>query len=321
MTLPKGATLARLAVFLGLLVAFSGAWFASREKVTMPQFAPTTSLAPQVVVEVEPDFGYRIGDLVHVTVYVKQQAATDVDLGSLALEGDFEARQDFDVVHKTSPDGARITRLKMVLQSFKYGDKLQATVSLPWQEVGNKQVNDFRAPLVTVHTSKTYDGRKAIQHGPMTIVYGWKIVTAIVCIIAGVAGIAGAWYWMRRIRLAMPAIEEPLKAASPRTIAHLRFQTIWARIEAGDTSAANFQEIACIVREFLNVEAVVSDDVKDSLGNGHPHADQIMCVLTMCDRVMYKADELKPDELSRLKAAFEQFIMLQPFAVWPSASE
>ena len=304
--------LVKIASGLGaaLIVGVLAFWACSRpEKVEWPQFKPATDAAPRLAVHVQPDFGYRIGDLVNVTIFIRQQPGTKVDLSSTAIEGDFEFYGEPQYDEEVLPDGAKLIRIKQSLQSFSSTPSITSRISMTWTEDGKKEAHEIPKTEITVFTSKTYDGRPDnLQNGPLAFVTPSLLTRCIVLAVLSLTGIVVATIFIRRYISGLP-VHKPVVALSPRMKARQRFDAVWKKIEGGDLSEENFREIEAILRDFFKVQTVLREYIPIAVGEGHPHIQQITAVFDLCEMAIYQQVVLNAQQLRQLKDSFDDVIL------------
>jgi hypothetical protein len=276
-----------------------------------PQFAATENNAPATVVQVKPDFGYRTGDLIPVTLYIKEAPGTQVDIGSLALEGNFELVGEPDVFTKDLEDGSRLIRVRLTLQSFAFAPSVQSRVSMIWTVDGQRDTFELPETVIKVFTSKTWDGREELQEGEVDLLGSPTPWVNLALFVLSVAGIVWTTRYIRRVIAGLPKDEPTKFPVSPRVLAKQRFDAVWAKIEAGDLSEENFKEINIILRQFLKIETILRKFIPLAVGEGHPYIEQIVLVFGHCERVIFEGEVLNAEELAALKAAFDEIILLR----------
>lgn len=304
------ASLAGLAAVILLLVAS----LTGGNNVKWPDFPQPPGAEPQVVVVVEPDFGYRIGDVVAVDIFVRQPPGTRVNVDALALEGDFEVRGEPEIVSKQHGADVYI-RYRINLQSFQaFKPAYTAKISMTYEKPGDRNAYEVKAPAITVGTSNTFDGRLQNQEGRLVPLYGHHLAWTIAYLVVGLTGFIGSWIAVVRIRRGMPKPEEKVVPLTPRQEAKLRFDQVWEKIRAGDQSEANFRVIDVIVRELERIGNVLLEYVPIAIGDNHPRKAQIVYILTECEKVIFQGGTLLDGELNALEAMFNIYIGATPVA-------
>ena len=288
-------------------------WYCrSGDNVTWPQFPETKDQTPSVVVNLEPDFGYRTGDIIPVTIFVREQPGTEIDITSLALEGDFEIRGEPHLTRGQAEDGANTYCLKLELQSFSIRPRLSSSMSMTWNVKGTRQWSEIKQPLMNAFTSLTWDGeRKEIQNGPLTMISGgWYTYLSVGLMVFAVALFAGCIFYQRWFERALANQEQKVRT-SARMVCKRRIDAARTRIDGGEVTEANFVEIAASLREYLNLETTLLSQVPQALGNQHPYRKRIQASINLCERVAYKSVKLTATELMYLYQFLDEILLRQ----------
>jgi hypothetical protein len=276
-----------------------------------PDLLSTTDGNPSVYVEVKPDFGYNIGDVLPITIFIKQAPNTVVDLDSIALEGDFEIKGDFTVIRKSNPKTSfEMIAVKLYLQSFTLKDVLKSNVSLTWNKSGTTDYNEVTVPALEIHLSRLYDGRPVPQEGEQLFVTGNHLLVSTILAIIGSAGTIICAVWLTYF-YANNKLFSQYKKADKRALVKQQFEVIWTKIVAGDQSEANFREIAILIRNLLGIQTTVLSKLPALFKqkNFIAHGNRVLFILDRCEKVIYREDKsLSEAELAKLKQAFDEFI-------------
>jgi hypothetical protein len=293
---------------LGIALLLFAAVFLMRPQDNWGSFPEdATGPQPAVLIEVERDFGWRTGDAVPVTIYIKQFPGTSVDVDGLALEGDFEIRGEYKVDSRDTKDGAKIVRVRMTVQSFNVKPVVSARVSMTWNVAGEKDWKEIDPVAVDLHTSNTWDGRKALQEGHPAFIQGLHLLKTIGWLLFGIAGIGVATWYIRRETARLPKVVEPPRKLSLYEWAVLRFDRAWKRIEEGDRSDDVMREIDYVVRKLLHVETVQISHLEMALSS-HPFRKQGVYIIKTCERQIFRGDKLTERHVQGLKTAFDQIV-------------
>lgn len=277
-----------------LLVAY---WFLpSGGAPDWPQYPETQESAPSVVSQLEPDFGYRTGDVIPVAIFVKEQPGTEIDISSLALEGDFEIRGEPKIHRAGTEDGGQQYCIQLQLQSFSMSPKLRATMSMQWNTKGNRQWKEVKHSLVNAFTSLTWDGeRKEIQSGPLPVINSlWKYLSPALMVFA-VLLFGACLFYQRWFERATAAREQKVQA-SARMVCKRQVDSARKRIEGGDLSEHHYVAIAAALRQYFNVESTVLAYIPLALGDHHPYKKRVQASINLCERVAYKSVKLTATE-------------------------
>lgn len=292
-----------VAWIIGVFLLSAGALTAVfwSKRTIWPEFPAAADSAPQVVTQFEPDFAWRIGDRVPVHVYIKQQPGTQLDLNSLAIEGDFEIAGQPDIFVREFRDGSKLVHLTVNLQSFNVAEKWTFKAMMSYTVAGSKESHTVKIPAAEMYTSRTWDGREKIKDGPLPVIHGLHYWTTAAALLAGLGGlIFGLWY-LRRIRSMTPVEEIP---ASSWELARRQFDAVWARIAQGDDSPERYKEIERIIRGHYRIESRTVREVPFELGN-HPHLKGILVILGNCEKVLFARQGLTPEEKLAIKTTFD----------------
>lgn len=267
-----------------------------------PPFPPSQENEPQVVVQVEPDFGYRTGDLVLVDLFVKQMPGTKVDISSMAFEGNFEIHGESKITEYQLPDGVKIYRIKLVLQSFAVQRKLNASMSMIWEVEGDPETKEIRQPLLEVFTSYTWDGREQIKDGLLALRKGYHWQISLLILLFSVGGLI---WTFRALNRAYKAQQEHGKhqISSQATLCKRRVDAALERIGSGDHAACHYQEIDAALREYLGLENRLLKEIPKSLSQpAHIlYENQIMRSLISCEKVIFGKLSLSEAEIAGLR--------------------
>lgn len=285
-----------------------GCLFLMKQEKPWPQFDPNlTGPAPAVQIEVERDFGYRTGDVIPITIFVKQFPGTSVDVEGLALDGDFEIRGDVKVDSRGTEDGGKVTRVKMNVQSFAFKPKISARVSMTWAQDGSKDWQEIPPAVIALHTSATWDGRDQLQEGRPAYVQGIHLLVTIAWLVGGILACILATLYIRRETAKLPVFVDPPRKLTRYEEAIMRFDAVWARVLEGDRSDSVFQEIDVITRNLLNVETVRLGHLDIALSN-HPFKRQGLYIIKTCERRLFRGDKVSERHVMSLKVAFDVIV-------------
>lgn len=297
-------------VIVVVLLLGAAGWFVygTGDGVDCPEFPQSSE--PAVIVQVEPDFGYRIGDLVPITVFIKEPPGTKVDVASMALEGDFEIRGEPTLTKHQLADQSSVYCLKLTLQSFNAKRKLGASMSMVWEVANDPELKEIRQTLVEVYTSYTWDGRPKIQDGPLpfrTNAYHWYVSAAILLLSFGglVWSILYSW-WVDKAKAAYAR----QVYNSPAMVCKRKVDAALAKIETGDASESNFREIDVALRDYLGVSTVLLKHLPIVLVTAY--RNHIMRVIIGCEKVIYRKQTLTDQELRQMRQDLDD-VLLQRF--------
>jgi len=302
------ALVVTVAVALGAI-----AWVTKNDHTTWPDFntvAPVkteTPKAPQVVSSHERDFGWRIGDVIPVELYLRQQPGTIVDLHSLAVEGDFEIVENPAFVTRDFKDGSKNIGIKFKIQSMSNAKQLSLKVSMLYRELETGDDKLISIPTFAPFTSPTWDGRDVIQDGKPEYRHEGHLLWTMGYILAGIAGAIFAFILRRKF---VQAIKEEKQRVwdTRRRIARREFDEAWARFENGDFSIENYKSVARCVRKLFRIESKVMREIERELGDGHPYRVQTLKILKITGKLLYGSQPLTRDEHYSLKTIFDEIV-------------
>ncbi len=295
-------------VVLGSMIGLGAFYWGQR--TIWPEFAPVAAenpLAPQVVADYERDFAWRTGDRITVDIYIKQQPGTEVDLNTLAIQGDFEISGGPDIFTRDKKDGSRYIRLRLPVQAFNLKPNWQLNATMTYRVVGQVDEQLITLPAVVLYSSPTWDGeRKEIKEDSAQPVFGFDLYVNGAIILGGIVLLIGC---VRVIRRAKSGIDEPPVPVvlSPREIARREFLKVWALIMQGYVSEENYKEIERIIRRLYRLEARTMREINWELHN-HPHREHVVEILSLCDKVLYHRMFLNESEHEQIWAAFNKIL-------------
>lgn len=296
------------------LVAFVGYLAYSQSQSDWPKDFPVTQGGqPSIIAKLDPDFSHRIGDPIPMTVFIKEMPGTQIDFDSVALEGNYEIRGALSRSELLLEDGSRLIRLELSLQSFSVKKKLSANLSLAWSPKDKRDWQELRHPLQTAYTSRTWDGREEIQEGKLAFLHGPHVIVCGALLLGGLLG----FVWSICYQLFHEKWRKDHKAAeqaSPRMICKAQVEAAWERISAGDLSPGHFRQIEVAVRNYLGLQAVQNNQFRAVLGLNFAYHGQLNSILELTGRVIYKRENLQPEQLKQLKADLDVLINGRPAA-------
>lgn len=279
-------------------------------------------LLPEVVVELDRDFAYRIGDPVPVVLYIKQRAGTLVDLHSIALEGNFEIRSNGAKAYvEDLPDGSKRMRYVMELQSFSNAPKLGAKAAISYRVLETNDDFTVYLPAIEVYTSNTWDGRDLIKEGKLFYEQGYHLWVNGLVFLVGLIGAYCSFRLYRRYKLMVPELLPPARKAKRFVLARIRFDAVWAKIMAGDRQAENYVEIERILRSLYEIEAKTTREASYWFLYGNRGPYQAVEILHLCDKVIYLREPLSDDEHAEIKRVFDKLVPQYTAEVIAEATE
>jgi hypothetical protein len=317
-----------------LVVALSlGAltWLFWEQRTVWPAFsqappaagtAAVSPLAPRVVVQVERDYGWRTGDRIPITIYVKQMPGTIVDTTSLAIEGDFEIlQQPKALVAREQKDGSWLYKIEVDVQSMNVQRSWTLNANMSYHVTATGDDNSVSLPGLKLYTSMTYDGRKQIQEGSQAFAYGNEALIVGLILAASMIGLIFGYRQYRKGLAEEKMRGQPKPPAVPLTpllkVAH-NFKIVWSRIQRGDYSVENYKELERNIRWLFHIEARTLKQIDLELEMTHnPFHQEVMIILTECDKVLYQEMYLSDAEHKAVYDAFQRIFAGQPMPPKP----
>jgi hypothetical protein len=263
---------------------------------------------PEIVAHLERDFGWRIGDVIPVTVYLKQKPGTLVDLNSIALAGDFEMVGAPDFFELSRPDGAKVYRVKIKLQSFTAAPQWSLKANISYRLLATNDDITVDLPTIAPYTSKTWDGRDKAQEGKLVILHGWHDWMTLLYLVVGAVGTVVFFRYSRYFYNMMPMKTRLRKRLSRFIKARRQFDAIWAKMEAGDRSRENYVALSRVIRKLYLLETKTSLEAKFWFLYGRNGPAEIADMLIECDKVIYLNAVLSDEEHYRIKTIFDSLV-------------
>ncbi|MBX9671606.1 MAG: hypothetical protein K2X93_28715 [Candidatus Obscuribacterales bacterium] len=303
-----GALVLVTALSIGAIV-----WFSGGDRTTWPDFGQaqraTTPLAPAVVAKYERDFGWRIGDVIPIELYLHQEPGTLIDLHSLAIEGDFEIVENPTIVTRDFKDGSRNVAIKFKIQSMAAAKKLTLKVSMLYRVKESMEDHLIAIPAFEPFTSPTWDGRDVVKDGNPQYRHEGHLLWTIGYILVGVVGAVGAFFARRRFKVYV--LEEAKREwETRRETARREFDEAWARFDAGDFSDESYKLVVRCIRKLFRIESKVMREIEVELGSAHPYREQTLKILNVTGKVLYQLRKLTRNEHNSIKSAFDEIVPL-----------
>ena len=275
---------------------------------TPEQLAAAKSLAPEVEVQIDHDYAYRIGDVVPVIIYLKEKPGTEIDLHSIALEGDFEIAGEPVMFERRTADGARRIRLDVKLQAFTAVPKWTLKADLSYVVLATNEDVTVHLPALVVSTSNTWDGRDIIQEGKLVPNYGFEPWATAGLLLGGLIGFFYFNGLRRRYKLEQPVDYSPKGLPNRFQLARRDFNEIWAQMEAGDRSLDRYADLSQLTRRLYRVETKTTLEAGYYLLYSFNGPTQVLDVLKACDRVIYRNETLSEEDHQRIKQVFDKLV-------------
>ncbi len=305
------------ALALALLAAASfSAYRQLCRPMSVPEFPVAAEDKPSAVVELEPDFGYRTGDIIKVRIYIRQPAGIKCNTKSLLVNGNTKVR-DVAVASRAFPDGSEVLRLDAQLQNLVFEQKVSANMKIEYSVGGSRKRQDFQLPDLEFSTSRTFDGDQRSKHPkdpPFVFIssYGWLMNIAVASI-ACAAMVASFWYLLKRPVLKFRKKKEQLIPGSDaweKAIKQVR--KIVEQLKAGEEQPEHMRALDGLMRRLFNVDAVTVQDLMARADAESPDLMSLTLVSQYCQRVIYASLLLTPAELSNLGELVEEAIGVLP---------
>jgi len=287
-------------------------WLTKSDLTTWPDFSavsqnPEAPLSPQVVSDFDRDFGWRIGDIIPVQLYIHQKPGTVVDLHSLAVEGDFDILEQPTFVTRDYEDGSKDIGIKFRIQSMSPAKKLNLKVSMLYRQLANGDDKLISIPAFEAYTSPTWDGRDIIKDGKPGFIQEHHMLLTLAFIFGGIALATTARSLRRRF---ITEVERARKKAweTRRQTARREFDEAWSRFEAGEYRIENYKAIVRCLRKLFRIESKVRREIELELGGGHPYREQTLKILEITGKVLYEERVLSREEHHSIKDLFDQIV-------------
>ncbi|MBZ0189019.1 MAG: hypothetical protein K8F91_22430, partial [Candidatus Obscuribacterales bacterium] len=215
-----------------------------------PEFLGSTEAGkqPQYNYEVTPDFGWRTGNLVPLTLYFKCPATVDLLAWQIGIEGDFNLVNS-QVFTKQEGENT-LTKVNLTLQAFTYKPAWQVDVSVPYRRDAG-EIAQLKLAPIEVSTSKTYDDKKS-QHPKEPFaepIHKGHLLATMAWLASGSFGMVFAVGRIFR-RKTNAQVTETETAETP-------WQSIrrqWQLIEAGKQESAKIKAFAEAVSKYFGIE-------------------------------------------------------------------
>lgn len=266
---------------------------------------PKSPLEPEIVARVERDYGWRIGDLVPVDFYIKQRPGTEVDLHSVALEGDFELAGNPDFVERELADGTKLIRFKAHFQSFRKAPSWRLSANFSYRVLATNDDVTVELPVLQLYTSNTWDGRDLMQKGKLYQHYGMEIWITLAYVVLGALGFVVFRRWRRSILAYIPEPAEHFSRSTRFIAARRRFDRIWAEMEKGDRSKENYIALCRVFRRLYKLETKTSLEAYYWYLYGRNGPIEIASMIEKCEKVIYFDQVLSDEEHYSIKKTFD----------------
>lgn len=279
---------------LALVAALSSRPLGNDWPAQIRQDPGNRKVPPQMVLLVQPnDYGYRLGDAVPVTAYIRYPLNWQVDAGAAEMTGDF-SELSVRSVNEQVRGKTNYVRVRFDVQSFQPKPLLQGTISLPCYDRTHSQPYIITGSF-TAGTSPTWDGRmRLIPSATKKAAPGfWP---AALLLLVGLGGCCYCTVYATRRRHGRP---KPLKPISPREQQGRLFFAAWAECCADRCNLSAVRAMDTLVRRWLGVEAVLPQDLFSVLED-KAVAGAAAVVLTHCERVLFAQIALTEEQCGEI---------------------
>lgn len=284
--------------------------------MSVPEFTSAPEDKPAAVVELEPDFGYRTGDIIKVRIYIHQPAGIKCNTRSLLVNGNTRLR-DVSVATRDFPDGSQVLRLDAQLQNLVFEQKVAANMKIEYVANGSRKRQEFQLPDLEFSTSQTFDGDQRSKHPkdpPFVFIssYGWLQTIAVASVACAVM-LSSFWYLLKRPTLKFKKKKDTLVPGSDAwEDAIKQVRKIVEQLKAGGEQVELLRGLDGLLRRLFNVDAVTVQDLMARTDNGSPDLMSLTLVSQYCQRAIYAGLLLTPAELSNLGELVEEAIGVLP---------
>ena len=253
-------------------------------------------------------------------LYIKETPGTRVDLAAITMQnqaGDFEVRDALSPVRtKIDDSGAHLIKAKFSVQSLNYGETRSLSLTLPYRVLATGEINSIQAPALVVHISKTYDGRLDIQPlrtEMLSPVWDyWE--NALLFLLAASMIFAHVYLKSLHALLNRPAVTVTDQVRST-------FDDVWRRLESGDSSKENYEELERLVRRLFNLEPQTRGQIELQVTTvNHRFEYEIITIVSLCDKRLYDHKDLTADEHGLIRDAFQRIFTDRPLRRYPKDS-
>lgn len=290
----------RLVAIVVALMAIAGAgltWqFSLSEPSTWPELLKAKEGEPSYNWELEPDFGWRTGNHVPVTLYFQTGETNKIVPEQLAVEGDF-ILVDKKTSQEVGPEGEHRTRIDLTLQTFDYKPIWTAQVSIGYNTDSGVIARQKLLPI-EIASSKTFDGKNSghPKEPQLDIIddgHAWA--TFALVLIGGVGTVLSVRQLVGRPKEKKApdaVVEEPLEGIDA-------IRAAWCAITSGDHEAENYRRLSTQVRDHFGVGTMTVSEIEAS---EIAHKDVAAGVLSACDRVLWMGMSLDSADVDKVNA-------------------
>ena len=249
-----------ITALLAVVVAIAGLFWWS-QTLKWPDFPQGQSEQPQVVLQVERDYAYHIGDLISFDVFIKQPPHVSLNASTLAVRGDFELVGRPQVMATSVEDGVTKQHIRIQVQSFVGKPELKLEATFGFKQ-GEKRL-DLALPAQLFFTSNTWDGREELKEGgDPRVPFYWYASRSIVPLTFGSLAF---------LVLCVVAIRGQLLLRTGPSIDLTREQALelLGRVRDGSSTSEDHKMLDGAIRSRFNVGPVAASEVDNQLFGGN----------------------------------------------------
>ncbi|MBX9689545.1 MAG: hypothetical protein K2X27_22740 [Candidatus Obscuribacterales bacterium] len=287
-----------------LLVAAASfsAWRYFVRPMQVPEFPTVAAGLPAAVVQMEPDIGWRTGDILPVRIYIHEPSGIVVDTRSLMVNGDTRLR-DSKVRIQAMPDGSRVLQLDVELQSFVFEERHKAELRVDYRVLATKERKVAILPALEFSSSRTYDGDKTTKHPkdrPAVYAESQGYILTVGLAALGLFGLLSS-FWYLLMRPVYRREKAPLMPDTDEWREAVRqVHAILARLKKGEAQVPLLTGLEGLLRRLYNLDAVTVTELQVLSDGAHPALQPLTLVCADCQRSIYANLPLSQKELSNL---------------------
>lgn len=287
-----------------MLVAAAGfsVWRSTNRPMALPEFPHSEGFVPAAVVEVEPDFGWRTGDIIPVRIYIRQIDGVECDTKSLTVGGDTRLRE-FTVRQELMPDGARVLRIDLQLQAFVWQQKVKGSLKIDYRVAGSRERKPLLLPDLEFSTSRTYDGDKTSKHPkdpPPVFVTGYDWLVTLGLGTVGLCVTSCAFWYLLMRPVKRRAKKEKLVPNTPEwNAAVMQVTAILEKLKAGQAQEPLLRALDKLLRRLYNMDAVTVQDLQ-AMAEKQSALMPLTLASQYCQNTIYSGKLLERTEIDNL---------------------
>lgn len=309
---------------LGALVLAAGCFSTYRvlnRPMSLPEFPHVEDGMPAAVLELEPDFAYRTGDIIGVRIYIRQPAGISCDTRNLLVNGDTKVVGQESKV-ELLPDGSSVLRLDVKLQNFVFSQKVKAGLKIEYRVAGSRERKELQLPELEYSTSRTFDGDQSTKHpkDPPYVyetTYGWLFTVGVATVALSLMA-CSFWYLLKRpvLRKGWWKKDPLLPDTDAWKEAVAQVHCILERLKAGEPQLPLVTNLDGLLRRLYNLDAVTVQDLEKLADKEHPELMSMTLASQFCQQVIYAAKPLSASEIGKLCELVVEALAVLPRANW-----